>query len=80
MILCDTTAAHLCSRNEDQHLCSRALPGASEGGKNICCPGGEGKSQGLNILAQRHRYLQGEGRIDWLNVRLDETRGKNLTS
>lgn len=31
--------AHLCSRNEDQHLCSWGLPGASEGGKNIWHPG-----------------------------------------
>lgn len=75
MILCDGTTAHLCSRNEDQHLCSRGLPGASKGGNIICCPGGEGRSQGLYSLAQRHRYLQGEGRIDWLKGRLNETKG-----
>ena len=49
------TRAHLCSRNEDQHLCSWGLPAVSEGGKNIWCPGGEGRSQGSTV------WLQGTG-------------------
>lgn len=52
-----TDAAYLCSRNEAQHLCSWGLPGASKGGKNICRPGGAGRSRGLKSPAQTHRYL-----------------------
>ena len=49
------TRSHLCSRNEDQHLCSWGLPAVSEGGKNIWCPGEEGRSQGSTA------WLQGTG-------------------